>query len=524
MKPQPPDPEPSPGAQRPIEAYAEELRRANERLLLEIEERARTEAQLQRTTEWLENVINNSVDAVGIVDRRGRFLLWNRRAVEIYGYTQEELAGRTAFQLYADPRELDRMLDRLRRHGVVREYEILMRKKDGSVVPMDISLSLLKDGRGATIGSVCVARDLSERKKAEAALTQAQEELWRYSQDLERQVRERAREISSILTYTPSVVYLTDREGRYRLVNARFEELFGLTQNEVRGRTVSDLFPPDIAAPRRASDLAALTERRPYQVEEPFPHPGGVRWYLTVKFPLYDDAGDVTGLCGISTDITALKRAQDQLRRLSGSVITSQEQERAALARELHDELGQVLTALRMDAVWLFERVKAADDRAGERALGMCDLIDHAIDEVRGLATRLRPGVLDDFGLTDALDWYTREFAKRTRLACYFEHFGVPALEGVVATAAYRIAQEALTNVARHARATQVRVTLQAAAGRLTLTVADNGRGFTPAALVETDCLGLAGMRERAALVGGTLDLTSQPGRGTRVEFTLPLP
>ncbi len=509
-------------AAEPVYNHTEELRRANEQLRQEIEERSRTEAELKRTTKWLENVIDNSVDAIGIVDRHGRFLLWNRRAVEIYGYTAEELAGKTAFELYADHEALDRMLAQLRNRGVVREYEILMRKKDGSVVPMDISLSLLKDDQGHTIGSVCVARDLSEHKKAGAELKAAQEELRQYSKDLERQVRERTREITSILTYTPSVVYITDREGRFRLVNARFEELFGVRQEEARGKTVFDLFPREVAEPRRASDLAALRERRPYQVEEPFPQDGQVSWYLTVKFPLYDESGEATGLCAISTDITALKKAQDQLRRLSGSIMASQEKERAALARELHDELGQVLTALRMDAVWLFERVKNQDIRVAERALTMCDLIDSTIDEVRGLATRLRPGVLDDFGLIDALDWYTREFAKRTRLACLFEHSEVPVLENTVATAAYRIAQEALTNVARHARATQVRITIGLTDGRLTLRVRDNGRGFQLTELVEVECLGLAGMRERAALVGGILQIFSQPGYGTQVEFSLP--
>jgi PAS domain S-box-containing protein len=200
-----------------------ELVQANQHLKQEIEERKRTEAELKRTKEYLENVFANSVDAIGIVDRHGKIILWNRRSVEIYGYELEELADKTAFKLYADPGELDRMLGRLRRDGVVREFEIPMKKKDGTIVPMDISISLLKDDQGRTIGSVCLARDLSERKKAEAALKYAQAELRRYSRDLERQVREQTREINSILRYTPSVVYIKDREGRYTLVNSRYE-------------------------------------------------------------------------------------------------------------------------------------------------------------------------------------------------------------------------------------------------------------------------------------------------------------
>jgi PAS domain S-box-containing protein len=499
-----------------------ELVRANQQLKQEIEDRKRTEAELSRTKEYLENVIANTVDAIGIVDRHGKFILWNRRSAEIYGYSLEELADKTAFDLYADPDELDRMLQRLRRDGLVREFEILMKKKDGTIVPMDISISLLKDGRGRTIGSVCVARDLSERKKAEAALKHAQEELSRYSRDLERQVRERTREITGILQYTPAVVYIKDREGRYTLVNSRYEELFGVRREQICGKTDLDIFPQPMAGRIRATDQRVLTERQPYQVEEIIPQSDGIRTYLSVKFPLYNEQGVPTGLCGIATDITELKKAQDQLRRLSGSIMANQEKERRAIARELHDELGQVLTALRMDAVWLSERLKPTDPKAGDRALAMCRLIDNTIDEVRSLATRLRPGVLDDLGLIDALEWYITDFEKRTGIACNFKHRDVPEVDGIVATAAYRIAQEALTNVTRHAAATKVQVSLQTAESMLTLAVVDNGRGFEINDIAASECLGLAGMRERAGLLGGSLEIKSRPGKGTKVFFRLP--
>jgi PAS domain S-box-containing protein len=500
-----------------------ELLKANQQLTQEIEDRKRTEADLQRTTEYLENVIDNSVDAIGIVDRHGKFILWNRRSVEIYGYTRQELADKTAFELYPDPAELDCMLQNLRRDGVVREFEIPMQKKDGAIVPMDISISLLKDNAGRTIGSVCLARDLSERKQAEAALKNAQEELSRHSRDLERQVRERTQEINSILRYTPSVVYIKDRAGRYTLVNSRYEEVFGIRNEQIRGKTDHEIFPGTIADQFRASDLRVLAHRESYQVEEVIPQPDGTRTYLSVKFPIYNEQEVPIGLCGIATDITELKRAQDQLRRLSGSIMANQEKERRAIARELHDELGQVLTALRMDAVWLSARLRPNDPKAADRALAMCQLIDQTIDEVRSLATRLRPGVLDDLGLLDALDWYITDFEKRTGIACIFKHRNVPEVDGIGATAAYRIAQEALTNVTRHAGATEVRVSLQPEKGALTLAVIDNGQGFDLKEIEASECLGLAGMRERAALLGGCLEIRSQPGKGTKVCFKLPV-
>lgn len=504
-----------------IEERTLELVRANEQLRQEIEDRKDTEAELQRLKEYLENVIDNSVDAIGIVDRHGKFILWNRRAAEIYGYQFEELSGKTAFDLYADPEELRRMLARLQQDGVVREYEITMKKKDGSIVPMDISISLLKE-EGRTIGSVCVARDLSERKKNEQELKRARDELSRYSQELERQVRERTRAISSIVRHTPAVVYLKDRFGRYKLVNPRFEELYGFHNQDVQGQTDRDIFSPAIAAQFEAHDLKVLQEGRALQVEEQITLADGPQTYLSVKFPIYNEQGEPEGLCGISTDITELKKAQEQLRLLSGSIMASQEKERTAIARELHDELGQILTAMRMDAVWLSERLKGCDDQAVARAQTLCDLIDQTIDEVRGLAIRLRPGMLDDFGLIDALDWYTKDFAKRTGITCKFKAAEPLVVDDLVATAAYRIAQEALTNVARHSFATRVQVSLEEKNGCFTLAVKDNGQGFQPQHLDDSSCLGLAGMRERAALVGGSLELQAKPGKGTRVLFRLP--
>jgi len=258
-------------------------------------------------------------------------------------------------------------------------------------------------------------------------------------------------------------------------------------------------------------------------VEESIPHNDGIHTYLSVKFPLYDERESVRGLCGIAMDITVIKKAKDQLRRLSGGIMTSQEKERAAIARELHDELGQMLTALRMDCVWLMKGLGENDPKMVERALTMCNLIDKTIDEVRDLSTRLRPGVLDHLGLIDALEWYATDFEKRTGLACFFERLNVHHISSVLSTATYRIVQEALTNVARHSHATRVDITLEAEDGILALSVADNGRGFNVRNISEPDCLGIIGMHERANLVDGTLEIKSQQGKGTQVYFRAPI-
>ena len=322
---------------------------------------------------------------------------------------------------------------------------------------------------------------------------------------------------SNILKYTPDVVYVKDREGKYILVNSRFEELFKVSNDDIRGRTDYEIMPQEIADQFRSNDRQVLDQGKSCQVEEVVSHDDELHTYLSVKFPVYDETGAVNGVCGISTNITAVKRAQDQLRRLSGSIMANQEKERSAIARELHDELGQVLTALRMDAVWMQERLKESEPEISERALTMCNLIDKTIKDARSIAIRLRPGVLDDLGLVDALEWYMTDFENRSGIACVFEHGDIPELTDTIATASYRICQEAMTNVARYSGANHISVVLEIKEGMLSLLIRDDGKGFDIESLEESEGLGIAGMRERAILAGGVLDVISEPGKVTQV-------
>jgi len=361
------------------------------------------------------------------------------------------------------------------------------------------------------------------RKAAEEALREAQKQLTRHSGELERQVKERTRRFTNILRHTPAVVYVKDREGRYAYVNPRFTELFGVRNAQVHGKTDFDVFPYEFAHAFRANDRKVLDGRAPTQIEETFPKGDDPHVYLSTRFPIYDAAGEATALCGISIDISGIKKAEDQLRRLSDSIIAGQEKERAAVARELHDEFGQVLTALSLDAAWLRDRLKSADPEGSRQAQSMCGLIDKAIDDIRGIATRLRPGALDNLGLVDALDWYIRDFEKRSRIRCVYRPHGAPRIPDRAATAAYRIAQEALTNVARHSGASRVDISLRAEEGELHLSVEDDGMGLAPEQLGESKGLGVIGMRERASLIGGTLSIGPGAGGGVRIDLRIPL-
>jgi PAS domain S-box-containing protein len=407
--------------------------------------------------------------------------------------------------------------------GFCKDIPYQLITKEGRCIDVLLSAIADRDEHGAIQRSLAVSIDITERNKAEAALRVAKEELSRYSKELEQQVQKRTGEISAILKYTPAVIYMKDPHGRYLLVNSRFEELFGVSNKTIRERADDEFLPQKVAEQFRQNDERVLAAQSTLQVEEKIPHPDGEHIYFSVKFPIYETSGNIRGVCGIATDITALKKAQEQLRRLSGSIMANQEQERTAIARELHDELGQLLTALRMDAAWLQERFKAGDHKSAERAGAMCALIDTTIEEVRNMAIRLRPGVLDDLGLVDALDWYTSEFERRGTIACVFRHESVPIVDSTIATAAYRIAQEALTNVVRHSRAGHAELRLCMDKDILDLSIRDDGCGFDPEALSDSEVLGLAGMRERAALVGGRLTVESVRGQGTLVRFRIPL-
>jgi PAS domain S-box-containing protein len=493
----------------------------------EIQQRRSAEEALRDSEGRYRSLYHHTPAMLHSIDPKGRLVSVSDYWVAVMGYSRDEVIGRPLTDFFTpESRQYAEttVFPEFFQTGFCQDIPYQFVKKSGGKIDVLLSAIADRDASGQIKRSLAVLIDVTQRNRAEEALKQAKEELSLYSQDLERRVRKQTEEITNILTYTPAVVYIKDKTGRYTLVNTRYEELFDVRNAEIRGKTDYDILPKNVADQFLASDSQVLKELRSLQVEEHIQQSDGLHTYLAVKFPIYDESGKISGVCGILNDITAVKKAQLQLRRLSGSIMANQEKERSAIARELHDELGQVLTALRMDSVWMYERLKKTDSEASERALTMCGLIDKNIEDVRGMAFRLRPGVLDDLGLVDALEWYTADFERRTEIACVFEHKDVPGLNEGISTAAYRIAQEALTNVVRHASAGRVDVALKSKNGLLTLAVIDDGRGFNVQDLTaESEGLGVAGMRERATLVGGALEVHARPKKGTRVYFKVPI-
>jgi PAS domain S-box-containing protein len=220
---------------------------------------------------------------------------------------------------------------------------------------------------------------------------------------------------------------------------------------------------------------------------------------------------------------TALRESRDRLRELSAALQTIREEEKTRIARELHDELGQALTALKMDAVAIENELDHAQDALKRRAADMKQLIDTTVGAVRRISADLRPVMLDNLGLAPTLEWLTQDFSRRTGIAADLEvseeNLGV---SGDAATAIFRIVQEALTNVSRHSGADHVSVSVQRRGGIVVVRIADNGKGFTDADARKARSFGMLGMRERAYVLGGDLSVKSTPGGGTMIEAVLP--
>lgn len=328
--------------------------------------------------------------------------------------------------------------------------------------------------------------------------------------------------IGSLLeTMTDGFVVL-DRDWRYVYVNRRAGEMFNRAPELLVGKNIWEEFPEGVGQPFYHAYQRVMTERVATQIEDHY-EPWD-RWFENRIFPSDD------GISIYFQEITERKRAQAQialvnqrLQALSARLLRVQEEERRTLARELHDEIGQSLTAIKLTLQSLGLRPETAALRPQiEAAVGIADT---ALAQARQMSLNLRPPQLDDLGLAAAVRWNLTRQAAVGGLAAHFSADDLPeTLPEEIAIAGYRISQEALTNVLRHAHARDVWVRLRCAAGALNLEVQDDGAGFDPArAVAGAASMGVLSMQERAQLAGGKLDIESTPGRGSLVRAVFPL-
>ncbi len=333
----------------------------------------------------------------------------------------------------------------------------------------------------------------------------------------------------------PVMIWVTGPDGRCLYLNQRWTEFTGRPLDAELGEGWLTAVHPDDDERLLKASVDAFNQRRSFTVEYRARRADGVyRWLLISGTPRLEADGTLGGFIGSGVDITErksaesdLRRSQEQLRALSGRLQHVRDDESARIARELHDELGQALTALKIDLALLCRSLPPASETNDVRTRmdAMGHHIDSTIDAIRRIASDLRPGVLDDLGLPAAIEWQAREFQARTGIRCVLEtNPGCNQVPQPAATALFRIFQETLTNVARHASATHVHVVLREEAGRVLLKVADDGIGISDAAQHDPNALGLLGMRERALHLGGDVTIHGVPERGTTVIVTIPHP
>ena len=345
------------------------------------------------------------------------------------------------------------------------------------------------------------------------------------------------RRLDAIIDSAMDAIITIDEAQNILLFNRAAESIFRCSRAEALGRPLEGFIPQRFRGAHRGHvrhfGATGVTTRRMGDVT--------TLWGLRAdgeEFPLEASISQASEdgrryFTVILRDITLRKQAEDALRRqqqelrdLSAQVLEAREEEKTRIARELHDELGQLLTAVKMDLAWLNERSRADDAELQAKLREVNAMVDQTVAATRRISSDLRPLMLDDLGLADAAAWLVEEFGKRSSVQCSFRLGDAAALENVskaVGTAVYRALQESLTNIARHSQAKNAWILLTAEGEELRFEVEDDGRGIAAVDLAKVRSLGLKGMRERLAYLGGSLDIGAAPRGGTRLRGRLPL-
>lgn len=333
--------------------------------------------------------------------------------------------------------------------------------------------------------------------------------------------------LAGVLDSAMDAIITVDRDQTIILYNRAAEAVFGWPRHEIMGAKLERLMPQRFRTghAQHVGHFAdnGVTSRRMGALNVIYGlRADGQEFPLDASISQLDTPGGKL-FTVILRDVTERVRAQEERSAFAAAASAILEEEKTRVARELHDELAQSLTALKMDTNWVRDNALSSPGLAHQKLGEMLALLDGAVASTRRIAADLRPLLLDDLGLAPAIEWLAGSFSQRHGVPCRLQMDDELELQEPHATAVFRIVQESLNNVAKHAGATEAVVTLERSPVEVVLSVQDNGRGFDPSIQAPFASLGLMGLRERARLLKGTVHISSKPGEGSRIEVRLPL-
>ncbi len=475
--------------------------------------RMQAEKARRASEERLSGLVENAPIGIFWTTAKGKGLNCNPEMARMLGFASPvearqfftDLAG----QLYVDPENRDDMLRRIKEKGYAENIEYEAYRIDGSTFWMLVNARINRRISEDDFEIEGFAADITRRKQYE-------EKLLAYQMAIES---------------SEDFIAIVDKNYVYQVVNSAYTALQGRPKHEIVGRPVAAVMGEDFfqTAIKSYLDRCLAGENQYIEAKRLHPKLGVINMAISY-YPLRSEE-QIIGVVALLRDITEYKAAEseliesrEQLRGLSAHLEEVREKERSEIARMLHDELGQALTGLRIDTLQLGQKLRSVNPELAESTDSMVTLIDYLNNKTRQLVSNLRPGMLDDLGLVPALEWYVDHFMQRTGIHSVFSaNTQEKDLPDETATGIYRICQEALTNVYRHAAASRVEVELTVGDGQIALEIRDNGIAIDLKRINTQNSFGILGMRERARALGGTLTVDRAKPSGTTVRVQVPI-
>jgi PAS domain S-box-containing protein len=477
---------------------------------------------LQSVTARVSSIVESAMDPIIAIDATQRIVLFNAAAEKVFGWPSDAVVGQSIERLIPERfrakhrghvEHFGRTGTSARRMGGLSVLTGL--RASGEEFPIEASISQHREDTGQFF--TVILRDVSTRVEVEAKLVGSEARM------------------RGILDSAMDAIVTVDEAQKVVLFNAAAEAMFGCRRDVAIGAPLAEFIPERFRGThaehvRRFGETNTVSRRMGETRVVSGLRRDGEEFPIDASISQVDEIGGriyTVILRDVSERVrteAALRRSKDELRELGAAANDAREQEKSRIARELHDELAQSLTALQMDLAWCRDRVPEDQPATLARLSRMDALLDESIAATRRIAADLRPLMLDDLGLVPAVEWLTETFAERNRIPCELAVNGAELeLPSAHATAVFRIVQESLANIGKHAHASRVKVEIERDGEELRLGIRDDGVGFSTQDPRKPDSFGLLGLRERASLLGGVASVASSPGQGTHVEVRLPL-